>query len=1369
MITPEHRAFLNGSAITDAVIEAVGIESTEDGINFPWRSPDGTTVIQFRPDRPEGGPKYRWPAETPLILNQIRDNGSPVILLVEGTKQPLAAASWAPSDYAIYGMAGCWGWSKCDLSFVADREVIAVFDGDVASNRHVWEAADRLKDMIEGEGGRVRFFTIPGNPSDREGLDDVLARRDEADRMAWIRRRVTQAGPRLPKKPPMSSNSIYFDQSGLKVKTLAKEVYERYPMLLSQENKPAIYTKGAFRRNTTAFTGVIAEILGELYRPFHRAAAEEFISGMLYQEGKILPERPSEPLLNMSNGMLDLVTGKLYPHDPKYRSAVQIPVEWDPEATCPVYEGWLIDSIGADQMDDLEETTSTMLDPSRTPTKAVFLFGPSRSGKSTYLRLMSQVAGSDNVSAITLHQLVEDQFAAADIYGKMLNAAADLSAAHVDDISLFKMLTGEDMIRGNRKYGGRFFFTNTALFAFSANELPTVGESSRAYSERIKPFKFDKSFAGRENPEIEAKMKEELSGIVRRWVAAWQRMNARGGYQATADAIQYEFEVRSDRVRQWVAERCEITTHHPDGREVVPGMVLPADQVTGKRDAAQAFNRWAEDVGAKKISERKVLDRLTGVPGVVEVRRADNKNAALNIRIKPDLEEDNTNPFALFGGPEDEEGGQEPSEGGPKVTPDHRGTGRNGEESDPKVTPVWDTNDHHTPSDLGSVGSVGKSPIKSCTEKSNAEKSLGENGFKSHTTHTQGEINEREEEMTMPLTSGFTASEIVPTQREDQNGKTHSGVGNAHHPLGSHTGGTAPTPATVTVFDLETAQAEELYRRRDFVRLGATATGDEPPALSTNGYELARAVQSATWAAGHNISAFDLQALGRWHGLNLAALRDRVIDTDLWARLIHPPTSGKDGVAKMPTGFYGLDATAERFGVVGKTHDLKALAKKHGGMDKIPTDDPEFRAYLVGDIEATRALVAAMLPTWSPYVAREMNVGLITAQMSLNGFRVDTEELGRTLEEQAARKERNLEELSSLTGMPLDAKSPLATKAGKEALEEAFCAAGLRPDALPRTGKTGALSTGREDMSELLAKVRKHGGNERVERIITLVMDIVGERTVYQTAESCRVGDRVHPTIRPLQASGRWSVTSPGLTVYGKRQGRHVERRIFLPDPGEVLLCFDADQVDARGVAAHSGDEGYLSIFREGRDLHGEVALAVYADLAMRETSKAISHGWNYGESINRMVLNGVDRDLAIQFDRMMRQKYPKLVQWQSDIRAQGASGALLDNGFGRPMRPDPQFAYTQAPALVGQGCTRDIIAEGLLRMPTEVWPMLRVLVHDEIVMSVPKDSVEDVKRVVLEAMQFDLADVTGGKLASCPITAGCSKPGETWAACYDK
>lgn len=391
----------------------------------------------------------------------------------------------------------------------------------------------------------------------------------------------------------------------------------------------------------------VQKILGEDYRPNWRATVEESLVGLLSADGLRIPETYPEPVLNVLNGMLDLRTGVLSPHAPGYLSRVQVPVEWDPSATAERYESWLSQSCPG-QTDDLEETVSTMLDPSATPAKAVFLFGPSKSGKSTFLRIMQSVAGTPNTSGVSLHMLSEDRFAAANLYGMMLNTCADLSAAHLADTSLFKQMTGGDLVHANRKYGHEFSFTNTALFAFSANRIPTVSEASSAYVERIKPFSFPNSFAGREDPSVEAEVMEELPGILVRWVRAWQRRDQRGGYLPTVESVRREFEAASDRVKLWADQAAVI---HPEA----VGSLVGENLGTGKTDLYLSFKQWLErEGGAGAMKRADFLHRLESLPGVAEVRlRHRNKNIGLNVTVCQEDEKDKsrtligegTNPF----------------------------------------------------------------------------------------------------------------------------------------------------------------------------------------------------------------------------------------------------------------------------------------------------------------------------------------------------------------------------------------------------------------------------------------------------------------------------------------------------------------------------------------------------------------------------------------------------------------------------------------------------------------------------------------------------------------------------------------------------
>lgn len=176
-LSADHQAYLMDAAIPVAVIEQQGIrtELGKDGrpeIVFTWR--DGEAVTEQRRPWPGEAGQYFWEKDRPLHFNVLRepDPLSPV-LLVEGTKQSLAVAGWAPAPFAVYGMAGAWAWSKCDLSRFADREVYVVLDGDAADSLDVYQAGERLAEALELEDAQARFVRLP--VQGKGGADDYLA------------------------------------------------------------------------------------------------------------------------------------------------------------------------------------------------------------------------------------------------------------------------------------------------------------------------------------------------------------------------------------------------------------------------------------------------------------------------------------------------------------------------------------------------------------------------------------------------------------------------------------------------------------------------------------------------------------------------------------------------------------------------------------------------------------------------------------------------------------------------------------------------------------------------------------------------------------------------------------------------------------------------------------------------------------------------------------------------------------------------------------------------------------------------------------------------------------------------------------------
>lgn len=1323
-----HREYLLAAAISESVLDASGIDTREKepvGIVFPWDDGSGEVIPQLRPDSPvmneKGKPvKYRFPTGAKMILNRLRDSGQGPALIVEGTKQQYTALSYAPPEYAVYGLSGCWNWVDADLSWAMGREVYVLFDGDLISNRDVHKAATDLAEKLDLSGASaVKFVRTTARGSD--GLDDVLAKVPEDKRADYLALWIGKALPKLPKAPAKKEGK-FFEKGSLQVQQATKSLLEGQPAALTAERKVALYLGGSYHIDGTAFLAAVSKQLGDQYRPAWRNAMEEMAVGLLFDGALLLPERNAFAKLNCTNGMLDLRTLELTAHSPEFLSTIQIPVKWDPDAKAPHYEAWLEASCPA-QVDDLEEVAGTMLDPTRTPHKAAFLFGPSRSGKSTFLRLLQEIAGVENRTSVTLHALAQDRFAAANVYGKMINAAADLSSAHVEDLSVFKMMTGEDAIHGNRKYGAQFTFTNQALFAFSANELPTVSESSRAYAERIKPFEFPHSFAGREDAGLEGRLRGELQGILVRWVHAYRRVLERGGYTVTDARVRKEFETRSDRVAQWIADACTITP-------ASYGQELPDHQCTGRRESARAFNQWADRNGGSRMGERRVFDRLGHIPGVTEVRAGRNRGRGFNIVVKDDPNSD------LHFSPE-------------------------GPEERAEVRAVRAVSEHPAPTT---------------------------------SSHHQG-----------------------PDSKIVEGGEEVQGEGALKVPEVSVT---ARAPFALG-FDIETASAAQLYtggHEGDFVRLCGLVADDI--VVDSSARILVRELNEADVIYGHNILGFDLQALARHHGADYDALAAKSVDTLVLARLADPPG------AKGASPDYGLDSVAQRLGHAGKSDDLKALAKEHGGYDKIPVDDERYRSYLYGDLAATRhvyeELTMSVPEALTSYVKREMKVAAIQNRMTLNGWGLNTELLAARVTAEDRVRELSVNTLRDHFGMPTERvtykllpkaewpsaqppvsaavarrymgiwpeaavarglavrkvrpyDAPWATDAGREALERALRAAGAVH--LPTTA-TGALALSSDalggtrwyDAKQKRAfpgLLQEYGHLPEVREIAELITAATGATAKYaEIAKFVTPEGRVHGSIGDLQASGRWAMVRPSLTNLGKRGAKVEQRRVFDESAdGMVHIACDLSQVDMRALAGLSQDPAYMALFEPGRDAHMDMAEVYFGarTKANRERTKAINHGLNYGQGAAAVAeRNGLDPSLVDAAVLARSEAYPRLMEWTEEVRQLGASGQLLDNGFGRLMRCDPERAWTQAPALMGQGAARDLMCEGLLRLvarDSSVTQHLRGVVHDEVVLCVPREEAEYWRGELAEAFTFEWRGV--------PILCEVSPPGASWTDCY--
>ena len=567
-------------------------------------------------------------------------------------------------------------------------------------------------------------------------------------------------------------------------------------------------------------------------------------------------------------------------------------------------------------------------------------------------------------------------------------------------------------------------------------------------------------------------------------------------------------------------------------------------------------------------------------------------------------------------------------------------------------------------------------------------------------------------------------------------------------------------------FDIESGPADKLFTYGEgFLRVAGYSSEDEP-ATTTDMQTLISALDDAPWIYGHNILGFDLLALCFYHGADWETLSRKAMDTMILDRLDFPPQARDTGGS---VDKYDLDTVCERRGVKGKTDDLRELAKEFGGFDSIPVDDERYLAYLRGDVKAIENLIDE-IPRGS-YANREHKVQSWLGRMTLNGFRVDTVLNDERIAKGEETKANALVSLNQDWDLPLgkfhwsgrgddkvetweDFDSPLASLEGRKWLLQMWDAFGITSP--PKTDK-GRLSTKAEDLRTLISSNMLHPDLVEVLNLITTVTTV---RTVYQTVDDCLVGDRVHANINMGQASGRSSVTNPGLTVFGKRGGRHIERDIFIAEDGWSIFTCDLNQVDMRAIAGLCQDPNYMDLFSDGRDPHAEIALQLFGNVSFREQVKPITHGSNYGLGQQKLIAQGHDPDKVRHYFAQRKSQFPILLNWQDEVRETAKSGLLIGS-HGRKLKCDPRRVYTQAPALMGQNGAAEILKDCILRLPNEFRPYVRTMVHDEIVFCAPTKGIDEVMAEVKRAMTFDFRGV--------PIECDLSKAGQSWGEVCSK
>jgi putative DNA primase/helicase len=275
------------------------------------------------------------------------------------------------------------------------------------------------------------------------------------------------------------------------------------------------------------------------------------------------PEKFEAPkyLINVENGILDIESGKLLEHTPDIIFTNELPVKYDSNATYPAITRFLTEILEESDIPLMQEITGYCLLRDYLFAKAIMFLGVGANAKSTMLRLIAALLGEENVATPSLHDLVSNRFTKAELYGKLANIHADISAIPLKYTGVFKMLTGQDLIWAEQKHKNPFTFRNYAKLLYSANELPRIEDTTEAFWRRWILIKFSRVFAENDpktDPRIIEKLttSQELSGFLNWALEGLKRLLKNGKFTTTSMSkeIEKEWVMQTDSLRAFTTQ-----------------------------------------------------------------------------------------------------------------------------------------------------------------------------------------------------------------------------------------------------------------------------------------------------------------------------------------------------------------------------------------------------------------------------------------------------------------------------------------------------------------------------------------------------------------------------------------------------------------------------------------------------------------------------------------------------------------------------------------------------------------------------------------------------------------------------------------------
>jgi putative DNA primase/helicase len=339
----------------------------------------------------------------------------------------------------------------------------------------------------------------------------------------------------------------------------------------------------------------------------------------------------SHPMLfNCRNGIIDMRTGDLQPHDSALLQLSLSNVVYNPDAKAPLWEAFLARVMPEKERRDYLARISGYTLTGDTGEQAIFCHhGGGANGKSVFMRILRALAGTygQAVPQATLLTKSGDGIPndVARMIGKRLLITSETGAGKRLDDELVKQLTGGEEISARFMRGEFFDFTPVGKIHLMTNHLPVIG-SGHGTARRLQDIGWDVTIPPEEQDKSLADriIAEELPGVLAWAVRGCLEWRETGLAVPESVRLKTAEHVRSsDPLAQWLEERTDTV----------------AEEVTETRPLFKDYRAWVDESNGRPMTEKSFVDAMDERGFVRDKDGHTRRSVIRGIRLVPRMQQ----------------------------------------------------------------------------------------------------------------------------------------------------------------------------------------------------------------------------------------------------------------------------------------------------------------------------------------------------------------------------------------------------------------------------------------------------------------------------------------------------------------------------------------------------------------------------------------------------------------------------------------------------------------------------------------------------------------------------------------------------------